>query len=333
MAARSRSGLACALLLGGATARAQEEAAALPADGPSDAPADVSSFFALDAAALAPFAASFPSPQATAPPAGAVAGEEQRWSSFLPLMKEEALARGYALPLPFGSGLTFTVLNGRDIEVHDVKMRIDGGPSQSVGRFVDIGSTSDVFNANLKLDAWILPFLNVYALAGYVYNASKTKIRVSVPRGPGGGTFDFDMNVDTRLDGWVGGGGLTLAGGYGDFFMVVDSNWSQTDIGFDDDFRAITASIRAGFQGKVGTMSAQFWTGGAYWDTSNVAKGHAFVPNVGRVDFEVDQGPRYPWLLDFGANLRISRGFECFADVAFDLHGGVIATVGPVFRF
>jgi len=322
--------LAGALLLGGATARAQEEVAA--AEGPSDPPSDVPSLLALDAAALAPFSAAFPTAQATAPPAGGVAVEEERWSSFLPLMKDEALARGYVLPLPFGAGATFTVLSGRDIRVRDLSVRVNNEPERSVSHIVDLGSESDVFNANLKLDVWILPFFNVYALAGYVYNESKTNVHVSVPN-VAGGTYEFDMDVDTRLDGFVGGGGITLAGGYGDFFLVVDSNYSQTDIGFDDNFRAITASIRTGFQGKVGTLSAQFWVGGSYWDTNNVAKGHVDVPNVGRVHFAADQGPVYPWLLDLGMNLRITRGFECFADFAFDGHGGIIATVGPVFRF
>ena len=224
-----------------------------------------------------------------------VVEEEQRWSSFLPLLKDEALKRGYQLPLPFGVGSTFTILSGRDIEVRDLSVNVNQQGNQSVSHIIDLGSTSNVFNANLKLDAWILPFLNVYALAGYVYNESKTDVHVSVPRPPAiGGTYDFDMNVDTKLEGFVGGGGLTLAGGYGDFFMVVDSNYSQTDIGFDDNFRAITASIRVGFQGKLGELPVQIWTGGAYWDTNNVAKGHADVPNVGRVDFEADQKPKYP---------------------------------------
>jgi hypothetical protein len=268
--------------------------------------------------------------QATAP----AAAEESRWSDFLPLMKEEAVARGYQLPLPFGSGATFTVLLNRDIEVTDLRIGVNGGPKQSVSRFVDLGSKSDVFNANVKLDAWILPFLNVYVLLGYVYNESDTRVAVSVPKpGPIPGTYDFDLKVDTKLDGFVGGGGITLAGGYHDFFMVIDSNITQTDIGFDDRFRAIVASLRAGYQGRIGDLSAQFWLGGSYWDTANTAKGHADVPGVGRVDFEADQGPSYPWVVDIGTNVRIARSFEAFADVGFDLHGGMVFTVGPVFRF
>lgn len=296
---------------------------------------------ALEAAALPLLlgAAARAQDSAGSTPTGLTSGqgviqEEQRWSSFLPLLKEEALARGYQLPLPFGVGSTFTILTGRDIEVRDLSVNVNHEGNQSVSHIVDLGSKSNVFNANLKLDAWLLPFLDVYVLGGYVYNESKTDVHVSVPRPPAvGGTYDFDMSVDTRLDGFVGGGGLTLAGGYGDFFLVVDSNYSQTDIGFDDNFRAITASIRTGFQGKLGDLPVQMWVGGAYWDTNNVAKGHTDIPGIGHVDFEADQGPKYPWLLDVGANFRVARSFEFFGDFAFDMHGGIIATVGPVFRF
>jgi hypothetical protein len=48
-----------------------------------------------------------------------------------------------------------------------------------VSNFVDLGSTSQVFNANLKFDTWVLPFLNVYALVGYVHNNSTTHARPS----------------------------------------------------------------------------------------------------------------------------------------------------------
>lgn len=260
----------------------------------------------------------------TAPP---VPQEEPRWSDFLPFLKEEALSRGYQLPLPFGIGTTFTILTGRDIEVNDLKIGVDGAPPTSVSRFVDLGSESDVFNANLKLDAWLLPFLDVYLLLGYVYNESRTNVHVDV------GGSEFDVDVETDLDGFVGGGGITLAGGYQEFFLVVDSNYSQTDIGFDDRFRALTASLRAGFQGELGGAPAQIWTGVAYWDTANIAKSSTDVPGVGRVAFEADQGPEYPWLLDFGSNVRIAREFELAVDLAFDFHGGMVATIAPIFRF
>lgn len=82
---------------------------------------------------------------------------------------------------------------------------------QSVSQFVQLGSTSNVFNANFKFDAWLLPFLDVYALAGYVHNTSTTDALVSVPKpGQRPGTIEYQTEVTTELDGVVAGGGVAL---------------------------------------------------------------------------------------------------------------------------
>src|SRR6185436_13382761 len=86
-----------------------------------------------------------------------------RWSSFLPLLGDEARKRGIELPLPFGAGLVYYHLS-RDIEITDVRLARNGAPPQSVSEFATLASTSNVENVNLKLDAWILPFVNLYAI-------------------------------------------------------------------------------------------------------------------------------------------------------------------------
>jgi len=260
-------------------------------------------------------------------------GESQRWSSFLPFMAEEATKRGIQLPLPLGVGAVFIGLANRDITVTDVRVGLNGAPPHSVSRFLNLGSTSDVFNANLKLDAWLLPFLNVYLLGGYVYNESTSRANITIPRPVGPGSLNFTTTVKTTLDGFVGGGGLTLAGGYGDFFLVVDTNYAQTDIGFDNSFRAVVATIRSGWNGRVDNLPLQLWLGAGYWETRNTAMGHADVPGVGRIKFEADQGPKYPWLYDIGGSLEIRKELHLFADVGFDLHGGYLVVVGPTYRF
>ena len=63
----------------------------------------------------------------------------------------------------------------------DVRVGLDGNP-HSVSDYATLGSTSTVFNANFRFDTWLLPFLNVYALVGYVHNESATDIHVEIPR-------------------------------------------------------------------------------------------------------------------------------------------------------
>ena len=259
-------------------------------------------------------------------------GPEKRWSSFLPMMKEEALARGYELPLPFGVSVVYNYL-ARDVKVSDVRIGVDGEPPQSVSRFLDLGSTSDVNAGLLKADAWLLPFLNLYVLGGYIHNESISKGHVTEPRPGPLPPREFDFTVPTKLDGFVGGGGLTLAAGYQDFFLMLDANYTQTDMGFDDRFRAFVGSARTGWNGKLGSVPTRLWVGGAYWDTANTARSTVDVPAVGRVSFEADQGPRNPWNMVVGGSVVLGRNWDCFLEYGFNFDDVNIVATGLTFRF
>jgi hypothetical protein len=261
------------------------------------------------------------------------AGEPQR-HSVLPFLADEARARGYELPLPFGAALVITGLGGRKIEVQDVRISVDGNPGQSVSDFVDLGSTSDVFNANLKFDAWLLPFLNVYALVGYVHNESDTHALITLPRpGPIPGDIQVEKRVATSLDGVVGGAGMTLAAGYSQFFMVADATYIQSDLGFDDNFDALIATVRAGWNGKFGETPVQLWLGAGNWDTAATAKGHVDIDENTTLRFEADQRPKTFWMYDVGSQIELSKRWQLVLDVGFDFDGGYVAVVAPTYRY
>jgi len=199
---------------------------------------------------------------------------------------------------------------------------------------VQLGSTSNVFNANFNFDAWLLPFLDVYALAGYVHNSSTTDALISVPRpGPHPGTIEYQTEVTTELDGVVGGVGLALAAGYGPFFFVGDATYIQSDLGFDDSFKATIATVRAGWNGRTGSLPLQIWLGVGDWDTHATAKGHATLSNGQILNFEADQGPHTPWIYDVGTNLQFSKRLQLVIDVGGDFQGGWVFVIGPTWRF
>jgi hypothetical protein len=143
----------------------------------------------------------------------------------------------------------------------------------------------------------------------------------------------FGTNFTTILDGFVGGGGMTVAGGYENFFVVGDANYTQTDIRFSDRFTAIIATFRAGYRMSVAGHPLQLWVGEGYWNTRNTAKGQTDVPGLGRIEFEADQGPTHPWMTDFGTNIGFTKWFETVIDVGTDWHGGYLFVVGPTYRF
>lgn len=224
---------------------------------------------------------------------------------------------GYELPLPFGVSAIYNYLS-RDIEVTDVRVGVNGAAPDSVSQFANFNARGDVSGVLVKADAWIFPFLDVYLLLGYIHNITDVNVQVTVPRpGPLPGNRQFNISTKVVLDGFVGGGGVTLAGGYRQFFVMADVNYTQTELGFDDRFRALIASARAGWNGKVGSIPLRLWVGGAYWDTKNTAASTVDVPDVGVVRFEADQGPKNPWNVVVGISSALHRHFEFFAEYGF----------------
>lgn len=260
-----------------------------------------------------------------------LAQEEPR---VLPFLGEEARKLGHDLPEPFGVGLVYYKLV-RDIDVTDLRLSRDGGPMTSVSQFANLGSTSDVNNVNIKLDAWLLPFLNVYGIVGKIHNTSDTTINVTLPPLlPGGAGRNLTTTVPTDISGTVKGLGVTIAGGYKDFFGAFDVNWAKADLGFDEQFKAVIAGARAGWNGKTDDgRPLRAWASVTYWDTFAIAKGSVANPDGGILTFEVEQGPKRPWTYGMGFSYSPRKWFDLNVDIGVDGHGGWYVALVPVIRF
>jgi hypothetical protein len=167
-----------------------------------------------------------------------------------------------------------------------------------------------------------------------VHNESDTKIHVEVPSlGPNPGDIVVEKTIDTSLDGYVGGVGMTLAAGYKSMFVVLDYNYSRADLGFDYNFTAKIGSIRAGWQGKLKGRGLQVWLGAGNWDTAATAKGHLDLDDGRRLVFEADQHPHTNWMYEIGGNYMLNKHWQLFADFATDFNGGHALILGPTRRF
>ena len=264
-------------------------------------------------------------------PAPAVPPAEE--SRMLPFLGEEARKRGYEIPEPFGIGLVYYKLK-RDIEITDVRVGRDNAPPTSVSQYADLGSTSDVDNVNVKVDVFLFPFLDVYAIAGKIKNESFTTIDVTLPPlVPGAPGRRLTTTVPTGIEGTVKGVGTTLAGGVGDFFGALDVNWAKADLGFDERFKATVASLRAGWNGTLGSRPLRVWANATHWDTAATAKGTVVDPDGGTLTFAVDQGPKKPWTYGVGMMFAPRKWFEIAFDAGVDGHGGWYVAIVPVIRF
>jgi hypothetical protein len=134
---------------------------------------------------------------------------------WLPIWGKRAQDKGFDLPLPFGLGLTYTYTH-QNMVVSDLV--VEGRPVAGL-TFKDAPTTTHtgVFRA----DAWVFPFLNIYALVGET--SGTTQPVVVFPNGQ-------RVKSDVDYDRFSYGAGLTLAGGYKAFFLTIDANYTTGPI-------------------------------------------------------------------------------------------------------
>lgn len=218
-------------------------------------------------------------------------------SRILPIWGDEARARGYDLPEPFGVGYNYMNLR-QDIVVDKIgfimptKIVVGEGlfKASVEGINIDAGHTREKTETHmLKLDSWVFPFMNVYGLYGKTKGKSDTTLA--------GGSVDVKMfgkihniNLDSKIEGQpfkldfegkTYGAGVTFAGAYEQFFGTVDVNYTKTNLDIlDGDIKALVVSPRVGYEfvfspliAGQGNTKLQVWTGAMYQDITQRFKG------------------------------------------------------------
>ncbi len=139
------------------------------------------------------------------------------WPYALPLWGEKVVGnRGIKLPLPFGVGLNYAFAD-QPIDITRIAVGFNDGPMHDLSPYLKFGKLESTVHAtNLRFDAWVLPFLNVYGMGNYIVNA-KTKVSIVEP---------FSMDAGASQSGVGGGFGFTAAGGVWGFFGTLDLNWT-----------------------------------------------------------------------------------------------------------
>ena len=254
--------------------------------------------------------------------------EEDRWSSFLPLLGDKAREKGYELPYPFGIGVTALHIS-RPTDVTSVRAGTNNNPLQEIS-FLQFEAQANVSTIIGRFDTWILPLLNVYLLGGYIWNESTVSVLADLPGAPG-----TPVTFPGKLEGPMFGGGATLAGGYKKFFSTLDVNFTRSQLGALSEFEAFLSTIRMGYSTSIGGSDLRFWTGATHWDTARTIEGTiplSGLPGVSSVSFAVDQEPDDPWTLILGSTVTVSKSFW----LLFELQGWEdtrAITAGAAFRF
>ena len=188
----------------------------------------------------------------------------QNYPFNLPILGNKAHSAGIRLPLPMG--IMFNTLTGRqDLTIDNMHLGFGNYTNPSPPEMIDL-SDIVVFNDisaqtatfNLRFDAWILPFLNIYGIVG---QTKKADINVSLIQ-------PIPLSINTNVEGTYFGYGVMAAGAIGPLFLSVDLNRSHNyNPRLDEPAKIALASFRAGpvFRFKTKPqMNVSLWTGTMY---------------------------------------------------------------------
>ncbi len=136
----------------------------------------------------------------------------------LPFLAQKVQQRGFRLPYPVG-----VMINGfagkQDVTISDLQVGFNGGQMYGLDSIVvfdkSVAHTQDV---SLRIDLWVLPFLNVYGIYGSTWVHTEIGLREPI-----------QLSTTVDFHGATYGFGATAATGLNNFFFTLDYNsvWSS----------------------------------------------------------------------------------------------------------
>ena len=220
---------------------------------------------------------------------------------------------GHQLPMPWGIGLTLYNQN-QPYKIVNLEIPIAG---------IDIGAAeglevqNDTTSYHFKFDYWLLPFLNVYLLGGYIDGTTTVEL----------GNVDLGLPIrlnDIRVDytGLMYGGGVTLAIGGEKWFSSLTYDLTRTDLDLTDSTVqgwVLTPRVGLVFEG------AAVYVGAMYQQAEETHEGIFEMPYLGAVPFHVELEQAEDWNYVVGMIAGISEHWNLNFEGGFGDRKSVLA--------
>ena len=276
----------------------------------------------------------------------------RKWNYALPFLAQKVIDKGYDLPLPYGAGLIYS-FNDQQQSISELEVGINGRdkvPFQFVS-FDKAVTTTD--NLNAKVDAWLFPFMNVYATYGPLEADANIEFLID-----GNGMLEhmgidcgglvrprlcdrlqdqtFLLPIHTKPSGTAWSLGGVLAGGWKGWFVTIPFNYSRVDLGdtIAEGDPIVTLTPRFGRNFVLGDLgNFALFAGGNYLKSELQISGTYQIPVEDQVltfDYTVQQKNKDAWNLVFGFNWDINKQFSWSVeyDGFIGTREAVIASVG-----
>jgi hypothetical protein len=251
------------------------------------------------------------------------------------------------LPRAFGLGIDYFNMD-QPYQIDNLSLDCPpGDPQDPIFQFCQgllqsllpvVGNTSSIIVENeiehvdLKVDLWLLPFLNVFGIWGNIDGRTTVDLRnIDAPLPPA-------LNVlNIRYDGDVYGGGLVLAVGGDKWFASLTGTYTDTDLSgsFESSVEAIAIQPRIGVRA---TETTEIWIGGFFLDAEEKHSGTIPLdlgiagPGVSiPIEFAVDLSQEEDFNFSLGLHSMFSEHWEATVEVGGGDRSTVLANV--TYRF
>lgn len=261
--------------------------------------------------------------------------------SMFPLLGDEARERGYELPNPYGINVIYVDMK-QDVDIKALnltgKLSLFGGKPLELGNIISVKADSaKTVNTNelVKADLWVFPFLNVYGILGKTKGHSTALVDINL----GNSTILKDYDFTLKYEGITYGVGTVLAGGYKDFFSLVDFNYTSTSLDIiEGNISAFVISPKVGYNFDFYNTKNSIWIGTMYQNITQTLKGDinnliTFPKGIKVKDgkFEVKESTSSPWNNVIGFRSEINKSVEFTTEVGFGKRKSVTLSLG--YRF
>ena len=277
-------------------------------------------------------------------------GERVTWPYRLPFMGQKVIDLGFDLPNPYGVGIIGVTIK-QDLELTDLAIGVNG-PVDTEIDFVDFSTPSVENNTvQLRADAWVLPFLNVFVTLGKFTGDANIPLSFE-----GSDLFPSLCNITPNnpvcvrtysavakpsYSGKNVALGINLAMGWDRFFVTVPATYAWTDVDIiPQTVTATNISPRFGMTGDMGErgMVAVF-LGATYLDAEVLIEDEIVLETPGGPEgdltslaYEIQQRNKDKWNYLIGFNWEMNRQWSVMVEAGF---GGSRENViaGATYRF
>lgn len=256
----------------------------------------------------------------------------RQWNRKLPFLAQKVIDEGYDLPLPIGIGFVYANVD-QEMYLNEIQVGINGRPEEPF-EFVSFeNAEAQSETLQFKVDAWIFPFMNIFAMVGAVKGTADMDVSLD-----GNDMLDhlghecsgfppdplcillkdeiITFPVKATFSGRTYGLGTTLAGGWNNWFITIPGSVTYADMdGTNTEGYSWTVTPRCGRvvnMGKWGNLA--LFAGGNYLYTDLTIDGTVGIDGIVTIDYIIDQKNKDSWNALLGFNWDMNKHMSWSAE-------------------